>query len=83
MNRSVDSPFSGKAGEAKNQAVTEKGINEVESAGRTARAGHDVATGGVSGGTTTGAGAHSGAVGNLHSDAAATSNLAHELGSRN
>jgi hypothetical protein len=35
INQSVDSPFSEKAGEAKNQAVTE-GINEVESAGRIA-----------------------------------------------
>lgn len=61
INQSVDTAFDDKAGEAKNRAVTEKGINEVESGDRTAGAGHIVATGGVTGGTTTGAGAHSGA----------------------
>jgi hypothetical protein len=83
INQSVDTAFNDKTGEAKNRAVTERGINEVESADRTVGAGHGVATGGVTGGTTTGAGAHSGAVGNLQSDPTATSNLAHEPGSRN
>jgi len=82
FNQSVDAAFHDKAGEAKNQAVTEKGIGEVESADRTVGVGHGVKTGGVTGGTTTGAGAHSGAVGNMQSDPAATGNMAAEPTSR-
>jgi hypothetical protein len=83
FNQSVDTAFNDKAGEAKNRAVTERGINEVESADRTVGAGHSIQTGGVSGGTTTGAGAHSGAVGNMQSNPAATGNVEAQSGSRN
>jgi hypothetical protein len=83
INQSVDTAFNDKAGEVKNRAVTENGINEVESADRTAGEGHGAAKGGFTGGTTTRAGAHSGAIGNLQGDPAATSNLAHDPGPRN
>lgn len=82
LNQSVDAAFNDKAGEAKNQAVTEKGISEVEAADRNIGVRHGVKSGGVTGGTTTGAGAHSGAVGNMRSDPAATGNMATEPTSR-
>jgi len=84
INQTVDSAFNDRAGEAKNQAVAQKGLNEVETADARAQATHGgggggVRTGGVTtGGTTTGAGAHSGAVGNLQSNPAGTENLASE-----
>ena len=82
VNQSVDATFNDKAGEAKNQAVTENGISEVEAADRNIGVKHGVKTGGVTGGTTTGAGVHSGAVGNMRSDPAATGNMATEPTSR-
>ena len=78
FNQGVDAAFNDKAGEAKNQAVTEKGITEVESADRNVGAGHGVRTGGVAGRTTTAAGAHSGAIGTMQSDPAAAGNMAAE-----
>jgi hypothetical protein len=78
FNQAVDTAFSDKAGEAKNKAVTEKGINEVEAADRNVGARHDVKMGGVTGGITTGAGAHCGALGNMQSDPASTGNLGAE-----
>lgn len=83
VNQSVDTAFNDKAGEVKNRAVTEKGLNEMDSADRTVGNARGVTTGGVARGTKTGAGAHSGAAGNLQSGPAATGNLAHEPGTRN
>ena len=71
FNQAVDTAFSGKAGEAKNKAVTETSISEVEAADRSVRARCGVRMGGVGGGTTPGAGP----VGNMRSDPASTGNL--------
>jgi hypothetical protein len=78
FNQAVDTAFDDKAGEAKNKAVAEKGIREVETGDRNFGARHGVKTGGIADGTTTGAGAHSGAVGNMQSDPASTGNLVSE-----
>jgi hypothetical protein len=78
FNQAVDTAFGDKAGEVKNKAVVEKGINEVEATDRNIGARHGVKTGGVTDGTTTGAGAHSGAVGNMQSDPASTGSLTAE-----
>jgi hypothetical protein len=42
FNQAVDTAFSDKAGEAKNKAVAEKSINEVEAADRNVGARHSV-----------------------------------------
>jgi hypothetical protein len=78
FSQAVDTTFNDKAGEAKNKAVTEKGIKEMEVADRNFGARHSVKTGGITDSTTTGAGAHSGAVGNMQSDPASTGNLVAE-----
>src|ERR1700733_10884050 len=78
FNQAVDTAFSDKASEAKNKAVAEKGIKEVEAADRNFGTRHGVKIGGVTDGTTTGAGAHSGAIGNMQSDPASTRNLVAE-----
>ena len=78
FNQAVDTTFSDKAGETKNKVVTEKGINEVEAADRNVGARPDAKTGGVTSDTTTGAGAHSGPVGNMQSDPVSTKNLVAE-----
>jgi hypothetical protein len=78
FNQAVDATFNEKAGEAKNKAVAEKGINEVKAADQNVGARHGIKTGGVIDGTTTGAGAHSGAVGNMQSDPASAGNLVAE-----
>ena len=78
INQSVDTAFNDKSGQVKNEAVAERGVNEMENSDAMAGATHGVRTGGITGGTTTSAGAHSGAVGNMQSNPAASSNMASE-----
>jgi hypothetical protein len=65
FNQAVDTTFSDKAGEARNKAVAERGIKEVEAADRNFGTGHGVKIDGVTNSTTTSARAHSGAIGNM------------------
>jgi len=78
INQTVDTAFNDKSGQVKNETVAQSGVNEMETADARASATHGVRTGGITGGTTTGAGAHSGAVGNMQSDPASTTNMASE-----
>lgn len=80
FNESVDAAFHEREGEVTNRAIKEKGKADVRSADQRLNQPHAVdtrtglRTGGVAGtqatadGTTTGAGAHSGGVGNMRSD---------------
>jgi hypothetical protein len=83
VNESIDTAFNDKGGEVQNKAIKEKGISDMEqadhhfsqaqSAGTTTTStSSGLRTGGMSGhthtqATTTGAGAHSGAIGNAES----------------
>ncbi|EXJ85553.1 hypothetical protein A1O1_05917 [Capronia coronata CBS 617.96] len=74
VNESIDTAFNEKEGETANRAIKEKGKTEMQAADQHfSEPGTAPPTGGLSGtkatasGTTTGAGAHSGSVGNMGS----------------
>jgi len=93
INRSVNEAFNDPAGQAKEQAVADKGMQEINQAdaklgSKQGVENSQLKTGGVSGptttsattGATTGAGAHSGAAGNMRSNPVPLENLQDEPG---
>ena len=87
LNQAVDETFHDTVGEVKNRSIAEKGMQDVKAGNQRIEAQHGakntIRTGGVgnaatTGGSTTDAGAHSGAVGNLHSNPASTNNMQEE-----
>ncbi|KIW78163.1 hypothetical protein Z517_07996 [Fonsecaea pedrosoi CBS 271.37] len=67
VNESVDTAFNDREGEIKNKAVKEKGEADIQRADQRLGGTHGAGTRSAAGGTTTGAGAHSGGVGNMSS----------------
>jgi len=77
INQGVDEAAGDKQAAAQGQAVKDKGVKDVQAADERVGTHHGLRTGGVGGttteGTTTGAGAHSGAVGSMGSQTSAAS----------
>ncbi|OAP57507.1 hypothetical protein AYL99_08245 [Fonsecaea erecta] len=67
VNQSIDTAFNDREGELKNKAVKEKGEADIYQADQRLGETSNARTTNPVGGTTTGAGAHSGGVGNMTS----------------